>query len=130
MPAMLMKHKIEPKEKLLSEIGDLSKIDIFNNLVLVALYIRPNVTDSGIILTDKTVDEDIYQSKVGLIVKKGKTAFADDSGVWFAGEKFELGDWVVSRASDGWAITINKVACRIIEDVNIKGRTDHPDKIW
>ena len=130
MPPMIMNHEIDPKEKLLKDIGDLSKIEIFNNKVLIALYIRPKKTKSGIYLTDATVDEDIYQSKIGLLVKKGATAFEDNSGTWFQGEKFELNDWLISRPSDGWTITINNVPCRIIDDVNIKGRTDNPDKIW
>jgi len=130
MPPMIMNHEVDPKEKLHKEIGDLSNIHIFNNQLLIALYIRPKVTKSGIYLTDKTVDEDIYQSKVGLLVKKGKSAFNDGTGTWFDGETFEIGDWLISRPSDGWTITINNVPCRIIDDVNIKGRTDHPDKIW
>ena len=110
--------------------GILSNINIFNNQLLIALYIRPKVTKSGIYLTDNTVAEDIYQSKVGLLVKKGKSAFNDTTGTWFQNETFDVGDWLISRPSDGWTITINNVPCRIIDDVNIKGRTDHPDKIW
>ena len=130
MPAMIMKHEVDPASKLVSDLGDFSKIEIFNNQVLIALYIRPKQTKSGIYLTDKTVDEDIYQSKVGLIVKKGATAYMDPNGTWFKGETFNVGDWIISRPSDGWAITINNVPCRILDDVNTKGRTDHPDKVW
>ena len=67
MPAMIMDHDVDPKEKLLSELGDLSQVEIFNNQVLVAVYIRPNKTKSGLYLSDKTTDEDRYQGKVGLL---------------------------------------------------------------
>jgi co-chaperonin GroES (HSP10) len=71
---MVMEHEIDPKEKLLTDLGDLSGIEIFNNQVLVAVYIRPNKTKSGIILTDETVNEDRYQGKVGLLVGMGPAA--------------------------------------------------------
>lgn len=130
VPTSKPKHDVDPRENLLSAIGDLSKVDVFNSQVLVALYIRPPKTAGGIILTDKTVDEDIFQSKIGLVVKKGTKAFVDDKGEWFVNEKLDVGDWVISRPSDGWSVTINGVPCRIIADVNIKGRTDHPDRVW
>ena len=56
MPPMIMAHEVDPKQKLLKEIGDLSKVEIFNNQVLVAVYIRPQKTKSGIYLSDKTTD--------------------------------------------------------------------------
>lgn len=130
MPPMAMTHEIDPKDKLLSEIGDLSKVEIFNNQVLVAVYIRPQKTKSGIYLTDKTTDEDRFQSKVGLIVKMGNTAFKDPDSVWFDGIEFDLNDWVVFRPSDGWSVTVNGVLCRIIDDINVRGRIDQPDRVW
>ena len=64
-----MLHEVDPREKLLAEIGDLSKFEIFNTGVLVAVYIRPEKTKGSIFLTEKTRDEDRHQSKVGLVVK-------------------------------------------------------------
>ena len=130
MPAMLMAHEVDPKDKLLEEIGDLSNIEIFNNQVLVAVYIRPQKTKSGIFLSDKTTDEDRYQSKVGLIIKMGSSAFKDPTGAWFNGVKFKVNDWAVFRPSDGWSITVNNVLCRIIDDINVRGRVDQPDRVW
>ena len=40
------------------------------------------------------------------------------------------GDWIVFRPIDGWSITVNNVLCRMIDDMNIKGRVDHPDRVW
>ena len=114
MPAMKMYHEKDPRELLVEQVGDISDFELFNNQVLVALYLRPKITKSGIILTDQTVDEDIYQSKVGLVLKKGPTAFQDEEGQWFKEVTINEGDWLVSRASDGWTITINSVPCKIL----------------
>lgn len=130
MPAMLMDHETDPKTKLLEEIGDLSNIEIFNNQILVAVYIRPNKTKSGLYLSDKTTDEDRYQGKVGLLVGMGPAAFHDDSGQWFGDSQFQLNDWVVFRPSDGWSITVNGVLCRVLADTQVKARISSPDQIW
>jgi co-chaperonin GroES (HSP10) len=127
---MIMEHEVDPADSIRKEMGDISSVEVFNNQVLVAVYIRPQKTKSGIILTNQTTDEDRYQSKVGLVLKKGPQAFEDISGQWFDGLNIEEGDWIVFRPSDGWNITVNNVLCRIIDDVNIRGRVDQPDRVW
>jgi co-chaperonin GroES (HSP10) len=130
MPPMIMQHDTDPANSLKKDLGDLSKVEVFNNQLLVAVYIRPQKTKSGIILTDKTTDEDRFQSKIGLVVKKGPSAFEDGTGEWFKGVSIDEDDWIIFRPSDGWSITVNGVLCRLIEDVNVKGRVKHPDQIW
>lgn len=130
MPPMIMEHETDPKQKLLSDLGDLSNIEIFNNQILVAVYIRPHKTKSGIYLSDKTVDEDRYQGKVGLLVGMGPAAFQDDSGQWFNNASFSLHDWLVFRPSDGWSINVNGVLCRMLSDTQIKMRIPTPDAAW
>ena len=127
---MIMTHEIDPREDLLNQIGPLDDFEVFNNQILCAIYVRPEKTQGGIYLTDKVRDEDKFQGKVGLIVKMGPEAFKDDSGAWFNNVLFSINDWVVFRPSDGWSITVNKVICRIIDDVNIRGRIQHPDQVW
>ena len=75
MPYMVMQHDEDPAESLKGMVGDLSHIEVFNNQVLVAVYIRPNKTKSGIYLTDVTVGEDRFQGKVALVLKTGHDAF-------------------------------------------------------
>jgi len=84
MPYTRMHHDVDPKESILKELGDISGIEVFNTHVLIATYVRPN-TKSGIHLTDKYVEEDKYQGKVGLVVKKGPLAFVDEEQDWFKG---------------------------------------------
>ena len=130
MPYMKMHHEDDPKQTLLKELGDLSNIEVFNNQLLLAIYVRPKKTKSGIMLTDQTTGEDLYQSKVGLIVKVGPTAFDDPSGKWFRGIGLNLHDWVVFRPSDSWSINVHGVPCRIIDDIFIRGKIEAPDQVW
>ena len=124
---MRMKHGGDPAKELMEKVGDLSSISIFGPKVLVAIYLRPNVTAGGIFLTDKAIDEDLYQGKIGLVIKTGPTAF-QDSG-WFQ-QGVNVGDWVWFRASNGIAMKFNGVDCRFMEDVRIEGKVTEPDKIW
>ena len=130
MPYMIMDHEIDPKQKILDEIGDISTFEIFNNNILVAVYQRPAKTKSGIILTDKTTEEDRFQSKVGLLVKVGPRAFEPNDEGWFDGVKFNLNDWITFRPSDGWNITVNGVLCRMLSDTQVRGRQQYPDEVW
>ena len=129
MPHMLMSHEEDPKVKLLNQLGDISDIELFHNQVLLAVYLRPEKTKSGLILTADHLDEDRYQSKVGLLVKQGPLAFEQD-GNWFTGMTFQEHDWLIFRPSDGWSITVNGVLCRIFDDISIKGRAPHPDSVY
>ena len=135
MPPMLMQHDQDPAEVIFKAIGMkkpgvLPGFEIFANRVLVGVYKRPEKTKSQILLPDQTRDEDKYQGKVGLIVKLGPTAFKDASGGWQWPDDIGLGDWVYYRASDGWALAVNQVECRQLDDMDIRGRVDEPDKIW
>jgi co-chaperonin GroES (HSP10) len=129
MPQRLMLHEIDPRDALRDEIGDTSKVQLLNNEVLVAVYERPERTKSGILLTAVTREEDKYQSKVGLIMEMGPSAF-DSDGKWFNGPVPVKGDWIVFRASDGWSLGVNQKACRILDDIRVRAIIDHPDRVW
>ena len=124
-----MLHEVDPAEKLHKELGDLSGVELFHNQVQVAVYQRPEKTKSGFILTDQTRGEDRYQSKLGLVVKKGPQAFRAD-GEWSFPEAVGLDSWVLYRPSDGWSVTVNGVLCRVLVDTSIKGLIAHPDLVW
>lgn len=130
MPAALMVHEKDPKAELLSAVGDLSQIEIMHNQILVAVYIRPEKTKSGIYLTSNTRDEDRYQGKAGLVLKKGPLAFVDDDANKFHGQNVEVGDWVFYRVSDGFQVMINGRLCRLLEEVHVKGKIPSPDVVF
>lgn len=126
-----MFHETDPKDKILEEIGDHYGFELMNNQVLVAVYLRPEKTKGGLILSDGYRAEDRYQSKVGLLLDNGPSAFVEDGdAAWFGKHQFKKGDWLVFRPSDGWSITVNGVACRILSDTQIKGVVDQPDRVW
>lgn len=133
MPAMVMSHDIDPREALVASIGDLRDVDIFHNQVLVAVYERGKTskkTSGGIILPDQHLEEDRFQSKVGVIVKMGDKAFKDGSGEYAWPADMAVGDLVAYRVSDGWSVTINKVLCRLLDDTAIKARIQQVDTVW
>lgn len=119
------------KAELSAKVGDLSNIEIFNNQVLVAVFVRSEKTKSGIYRPDSVRAEDDYQSKLGLVLKMGATAGRDNGDGWFKDVEIHEKDWVIFRPSDGWGLKINQVMCRILEDVNIRGRvTGDPELVY
>jgi co-chaperonin GroES (HSP10) len=127
---MAMKHEEDPRQEILKKIGDISDIEIFNNQILVGIYFRPTKTAGGIHLPDQVRAEDRFQGKVGLVLKKGPAAFVDETGKWFQGMDVDIGDWIVLRPSDGWAINIYGVECRLVEDTSVRVRIPAPDAVW
>ena len=111
-------------------MGDISDWKLLHNQLLVAVYIKPNVTAGGIFLTDNTLKEDEYQGKVGLVVKVGPTAFMDTQDESFEGQNVQVGDWVVYRTGDGWQLTIRDTACRILTDRTVRMVIPSPGVIY
>lgn len=125
----------DPKDALLEALGDISGLEIFHNQVMVATYIRPERTSGGIYLPDKTLTEDRFQGKVGLVVKLGPLAFKDAGAlVQFGGVTLQEGDWVFYRPADGLELfsvdATGGVPCRIFEDSQIMGRVPDPAMLW
>lgn len=135
MPQALKKPDLppDPKQEILDKLGDLTHFEIARNEVLVAIYERPDTTPGGIALTRKTRKEDLYQGKVGLVVKIGP-------GCMFPNLNINLHDWIVTRASDTWALDVNAdpkaltqedfVPCRLVFDDQIRARIAQPGMVW
>lgn len=130
MPYAPMVHDSDPKKRILEQLGDTSHIELFGNNLLIAVYIRPQKTQSGIYLPDQTTDEDRFQSKVGLLIGKGPFACNSEDTEWFGQTPFNSHDWIVYRPSDGWSITINGVLCRMLLDSQVRMRIPHPDAVY
>lgn len=112
-------------------IGDLSGIELAQNWVLVGIHVEPEKTKGGIIRPDANRMEDVYQGKLGYVLKMGDGAFVDDERVSFTIHP-EIGDAILYRASDGFPIDINDIHCRLIEDVHVKAIVGNPSavKFW
>ena len=130
MPPMRMVHETDPADEIVSQVGDLSKFQLFANQILLGVYKRPEKTMSGIHLPDRVRDEDEHQGKVGLVLKKGPQAFVDDQDMTFNGQNVEVGDWVAMWVTDGRKISINKQLCRIVKDTEIRMKVPAPDLVY
>lgn len=123
----------DPKREILEKLGDLAGVEIARKEVLLAIYRRPNVSPGGIAFTDNTLKEDVYQGKVGLVVKIGP-------GCEFPTLNIQLHDWVVFRPSDTWAFDLSThtnaltrtdfVTCRLAFDDQIRLRIANPQMAW
>ena len=133
-----MLHEEDPREALLKRVGDVSDIDVFGKMMLLAIYKRPEKTKSGLILADTTRSEDVHQGKVALVIKMGPYCYTDEDGNKF--RDIKVGDWVVVRPADGWRVTLNTlqqsvsredtVDCRVVSDSVVDMRVAQPDMIY
>jgi uncharacterized protein YpmS len=134
MPALHAVHDGDPRKELMKKVGKLD-MELFGNAILVAIYVRPKTAQFGTLklhLTDSTVKEDENQGKIGLVIGLGPMAYVDDEVTQFHDQKVEVGDWVVFRPSEGWALTLtrNQVPCRLLTEANIRMRVPRPDSVW
>jgi hypothetical protein len=123
MPNVAMKHEVDPRQKLLAEVGDVSEFEICNNDLLVAIYRRPEKTVGGIVLPRSNLNEDLFQSKAGLVLRMGPACE-------FFGAKIQVGDWIVTRPSDTFALEVNFVPCRLVIDKYVKAKIPNPEMVW
>lgn len=146
MPATSLKPNFpdDPERReIIDKLGDLTHVKVAQNEFLMAIYVRSNRTPSGLYMTDKSVKEDVYQGKVGLVVKIGdacKFVRVDDTSRRIYGVAVTLYDWVVVRPSDTWALEINGnpkvlakedfVVCRLVYDDMVRMVVDYPGMIW
>jgi len=117
------------KEEITATVGDVSSFIVMNNQLLVGIYMRSEKV-GNIFLPDATRDEDRWQGKVGVVLKKGPTAFVSDGNVDFHGQDVNVGDWVLYRTSDGFPVDVNKAHCRLLEDIHIKAVISDPSMIY
>lgn len=132
MPLMEMVHTYDPVDELIEKIGDLSEFIVPLNKILVGIYMRPDKTKGGVHIPDQIRDEDRYQGKAGLILKKGPIAFVDDSRVSFHGLNPDVGDWVMFRPSNGLKVDIRSKTghCILLSDTQIELVIPAPDLVF
>jgi hypothetical protein len=129
MTAMRMEHDKDPAMELLKQVGDLSEVEVYNNQVLVAIYVRSEKTKGGVYTGVAAQREDEYQGKAMLILKVGPQAFASD-GKWFTNGGPEVGDWIIARPGDTWQLSLNKAKCRMMNDTAVRMKIPYPDIVW
>src|SRR5208283_4737577 len=123
MPNVAMKHEKDPRQQLLEEVGDVSKFELCNNDVLIAIYRRPEKTRGGIILTPSNLNEDLFQSKAGLVLAIGPSCE-------FPSVQIKVGDWIVVRPSDTYALEVNFTSCWLVVDKFVRAKIADPGMVW
>lgn len=127
-------HEEDPKKVLLDKYYDFIKdIPIYGASILVAIYRRPEKTAGGIIRPGSSLDEDIYQGKVGLVLKTGPFPEDEEDKKFFNGRVPQVGDWVVFRASEGisFGFLDRKGDCRFLKDRRSIWMTiPDPEMVW
>ena len=120
----------------LAALGDISGFEVFGDLVLTMAFAERTRTRGGIILTDKTHDEAQFQGHAGLVVALGPQAFQDDARTTFGGQRVDVGDWILTRPSDGMQFVKTRedgtgaVLMRLFRDTQIMARIADPRQVW
>lgn len=110
-----------PKIAIINAVGDLSGVDVLYDLVLIGVFIRPEKTAGGILRPVDNLREDVYQGKVGLVLKFGEE---------IREPRIEAGDWVVFSIKDGWPITLNNTSCRLVPHEMIRMKVNDPNMVF
>lgn len=130
--ALLMAHEVDPKTRIYDTMGAfVDEVTVMGAQLVVGVYMRPEKTRSGIILSADTRSEDRYQGKVGLVLKKGPLAFVEDDRHSFGERTPQVGDWIMFRVGDTFAFHLggsnDDNLARIVEDVDVKAILARPD---
>lgn len=119
------------RDMILAEVeSNLPKIRLSRNRLLVATYVEPKTTKGGIILAQKTLDENRFQGKVGLVLALGPMAFKYDDPEGCQTEAPKVGDWIFYRTSDTFETGFSGVFSRVIKDDHVIGVVEDPTIIY
>lgn len=131
MQAVVMMHDADPKQAIFDQLGRLTEdMAIGGHDVLLAGYKRSGMTAGGILLTDKTTDEDDFQGKVALVLKVGPLAFTGSAKGWFGDHPPQVGDWVVVNVNTTFPFKLGKRTLRLVEDQYIRLVVPEPDNVF
>jgi co-chaperonin GroES (HSP10) len=119
----------DPKKTIFDMVGDLNQIEVIGDAVLVGIYIRPEKTAGGIIRPTINKQEDVWQGKVGLVLKWGPDAFRNPETGGMYEQAAGIGEWCVFKIGDGWSMHINDYPCRLVKDVSIRMKVKDPTVI-
>ena len=91
-----------PFQHLLGKLADLNLPEPTGWHILVAQYVRPERSAGGIIMSAKTLQEDAWQNRMGMVLALGPDAYSDPvrhpSGRWV-----KPGDTIVWKKLDNAA---------------------------
>lgn len=120
----------DPMAAIIKAVGDISKLKVASDLVLLGTYIRNEKTAGGIIRPHDVLKEDEYQGKVGLVLKAGPMAYGDWEDDELRGHLAKLHTWVVYQIKDAWPVQINGTACRFVPYEKIRAQIPNPSMVF
>ena len=128
MKAIRMQHTRDPKEVIAEQLmGMQADFQPMADEVLCAIYVRPEKTSGGLVISHHSQEEDVYQGKVGLVLAMGPLAFKEDADHNWGGVIPKVGDWVLWRIGDTFPFILGKQHCRFVKDNYIKAIIPDPD---
>jgi co-chaperonin GroES (HSP10) len=96
--------------------------------ILILPYRGKGKTEGGILLADKTIEQQQVSTQVGYVLKVGPLAYKDDekfpSGPWC-----EQGDWVMFARYSGSRFNIDGGEVRILNDDEILAKILSPEDV-
>ena len=126
-----MTHDEDPKELLIRELGaKAALVHPIGAQILIGVYVRPEKTKGGIILTEKNRQEDLWQGKIGLIMDMGPLAFTDDDNHTWGDRRPKVGDWVTYRVGDTLGALSGQRMLRFLDENAVRAIVDHPDALY
>lgn len=118
----------EAKKAIFNQVASsLDGVEVIGDMVLVGVYIRPEKVGS-IYRPQTNVQEDVWQGKVGVVLKWGPDAFRAEDGAVYD-QAVAVGEWGVFRVGDGWQMHINDYPCRLVKDTNFRLKVKDPSII-
>ena len=121
--------QLEKEKKKKEEIPEASKLPVPTGWrILVLPHRGKGKTKGGVILSDKTVEETLIATNVGVVLAIGPDAYNDKerfpNGPWCKKK-----DWVIFARYAGSRLNIEGGELRILNDDEILGTTDDPESI-
>lgn len=102
-------------------------------MIAVKIYIPPDRTDGGVLLTDNTLENARYQSCAGLVVGMGPQAYKgnnpDGTPRFPEGPWCRVGDWILLPRYEATLMTYRKVAMGLIPDDRVQAILTDPKDV-
>jgi len=122
----LISTSLDPAQTIKDIVGNLDDLEVMGDRVLVGIYMRPEKTKGGIIRPDANKEEDVFQGKVGLVLKWGPNAFVNpDTGELYE-QTVKVGEWGVFMVGDGKQLQVNNLPCRMVKDTSFIAKVKDP----
>jgi len=123
-------------ELIYSEVaGLIDNLHVGGADVLVAVFTRIGRSKGGVLLSDRTTDEDNYQGVSAMVLKLGPYAYqSDKTKRWFVDKDGEPrpprpGDWVLFDTKNNFPFKLGARTCRLINDQYVMAIIDRPDMV-